>query len=449
MKKIRFVRQASVAASLAAAVVSCSSLSSAPAGSSGNDASIGSSSGSGGASGNEGTGGSGGSPGIGGSSGSPGIGGSGSSGIGGSGSSGTGGSGGSSGAGDSGGTSTVGPCDILAVAGNACAAAHSTVRALYGSYSGPLYQVCRGASAPGPNSCPGGMTKDVGVVAGGYADSASQDTFCAGATCTISIIYDQSPNANDLKPAPSGGAKGTPDNPVNATDLKTTMNGRAVYGVFIKPGMGYRAGCTGCASAAPKGTAVNDESETEYMVTSQNGLIDRCCFDYGNGEIDSLDDGNGTMEALYFGGGVAWGTGSPGGHNNGPWVMADLENGLFAGWENNQDQNISTNTPVKFPFVTAVLVGDTAAQNAGRGRFALYGSDATTGTLKTMYDGIRPAKAGFVPMKKQGSIILGIGGDNSASGGGQWFEGVMASGAATLVTVNAIQANIVAARYGK
>jgi hypothetical protein len=66
-----------------------------------------------------------------------------------------------------------------------------------------------------------------------------------------------------------------------------------------------------------------------------------------------------------------------------------------------------------------------------------------------MYDGIRPAKAGFVPMKKQGSIILGIGGDNSASGGGQWFEGVMASGAATLVTVNAIQANIVAARYGK
>ena len=52
-------------------------------------------------------------------------------------------------------------------------------------------------------------------------------------------------------------------------------------------------------------------------------------------------------------------------------------------------------------------------------------------------------------MKKQGSIILGIGGDNSNSGGGQWFEGVMASGAASLATVNAVQANIVAARYGK
>jgi len=46
-------------------------------------------------------------------------------------------------------------------------------------------------------------------------------------------------------------------------------------------------------------------------------------------------------------------------------------------------------------------------------------------------------------------LIMGTGGDNSASGTGQWFEGVMASGAATLATCNAVQANIVAARYGK
>jgi hypothetical protein len=69
--------------------------------------------------------------------------------------------------------------------------------------------------------------------------------------------------------------------------------------------------------------------------------------------------------------------------------------------------------------------------------------------LKTMYDGIRPAKTGYVPMHKQGSIVLGIGGDNSAGGGGEWFEGVMASGAATVATVTALQANIVAAGYGK
>ena len=341
------------------------------------------------------------------------------------------------------------PCDILAAAGNPCVAAHSTTRVVFGGYTGPLYQVCRGATAPGPNSCPGGMTRDIGSVAGGSADSAAQDAFCAGGSCSISIIYDQSPNDNDLRPAPAGGAKPTPDNPAVATDLKTTLNGNAVYGVFIKTGMGYRAGCTGCGTPVPKGTAVADEPETMYMVTSPNGLVNGCCFDYGNGETDSRDDGNGTMEALYFGGGVVWGTGSPGGHNNGPWVMADLENGLYAGWENNQDQGITTNTPIRVPFVMGVVVGDTRDKNGGRGRFAIYGGDATFGALKTLYDGIRPAKPGYVPMQKQGSIILGIGGDNSASGAGQWFEGVMASGAATVETVNALQANIVAAGYGK
>ena len=34
-----------------------------------------------------------------------------------------------------------GPCDILGAAGNPCVAAHSTVRALYGAYEGPLYNV--------------------------------------------------------------------------------------------------------------------------------------------------------------------------------------------------------------------------------------------------------------------------------------------------------------------
>jgi hypothetical protein len=52
-------------------------------------------------------------------------------------------------------------------------------------------------------------------------------------------------------------------------------------------------------------------------------------------------------------------------------------------------------------------------------------------------------------MQKQGSIILGIGGDNSGGAGGRWYEGVMATGAATLATVNALQRNIIAAGYGQ
>ena len=100
------------------------------------------------------------------------------------------------------------------------------------------------------------------------------------------------------------------------------------------------------------GLAKGDEPESMYMVTSQKDLVNGCCFDYGNAETTSNDDGNGTMEALYFGAGVVWGTGYGG--KPGPWVMADLENGLYAGWENGQDKNISTNTPLKFDFVNGL-----------------------------------------------------------------------------------------------
>jgi hypothetical protein len=66
-----------------------------------------------------------------------------------------------------------------------------------------------------------------------------------------------------------------------------------------------------------------------------------------------------------------------------------------------------------------------------------------------MYDGIRPEKPGYVPMQKQGSIILGIGGDNSDGDGGRFYEGVLVTGAATKKTVDALQAAIVSAGYGK
>ena len=48
-----------------------------------------------------------------------------------------------------------GPCDIYAAAGTPCVAAHSSIRALYASYNGPLYQVMRQSD---------GKTLDIGVV---------------------------------------------------------------------------------------------------------------------------------------------------------------------------------------------------------------------------------------------------------------------------------------------
>ena len=84
---------------------------------------------------------------------------------------------------------SVGPCDIYANAGNPCVAAHSTVRALFGAYSGKLYQVRNTA----------GTTKDIlTLTPGGFADGGSQDAFCSGTTCVITVVYDQSGKGNDL-----------------------------------------------------------------------------------------------------------------------------------------------------------------------------------------------------------------------------------------------------------
>lgn len=52
-------------------------------------------------------------------------------------------------------------------------------------------------------------------------------------------------------------------------------------------------------------------------------------------------------------------------------------------------------------------------------------------------------------MRKQGSIILGIGGDNSDSAIGSWFEGVLLAGVSTDAADDLVQANIVAAGFGQ
>ena len=311
-----------------------------------------------------------------------------------------------------------GVCDIFASGSAPCVAAHSTVRALYGAYSGNLYRVTRASD---------NTTKDIGVLsAGGFANSATQDTFCTGTTCTISIIYDQSGKGNDLTPAPAGQRKATPDNPADATALKLTLSGHTVYGVHIVAGDGYR-------NDKAAGTATADLPETEYMVTSGTFYNSGCCFDYGNAETNNSDDGDGTMEAVYFGTASQWGKGG----GAGPWVMADMENGIFAGVSFAAN---AADTPQTSAYVTGFVIGRS-------GTFALKGGSSQSGALTTFYDGARPS--GYNPMKKQGAIILGMGGDNTNGAQGNFFEGVMTSGAATDATADAVQANIVAAGYGK
>jgi hypothetical protein len=55
--------------------------------------------------------------------------------------------------------------------------------------------------------------------------------------------------------------------------------------------------------------------------------------------------------------------------------------------------------------------------------------------------------AGYQPMQQEGAIILGIGGDNSNSAKGYFFEGVMTIGMPGQEVLEALQKNIVAAKY--
>ncbi len=314
-----------------------------------------------------------------------------------------------------------GPCDIYANDGSPCIAAHSTVRALYAGYSGPLYQVKK----------VDGSTKDIVPLApGGFANAADQDAFCGVDACTISTIYDQSGSGNHLTKAPAGGAKMTPDNEANAKALPVTFSGHNVYGVHIVPGIGYRNNLA-C------GTATGDDAQTMYMVAdAQPGAYNGgCCFDYGNMERNSRDNGEGTMEAVYFGTCTIWGKGA----DKGPWIMGDLENGLWAG----KTSPWMDNKPVTSKYVTGMVKGDAAGKN----HWMIKVGDAQSGMLTTPFDGERPS-ARYNPMRKEGAIGLGTGGDNSNGAIGNFFEGIMTAHYSSAMADDAVQANIVSV-YGQ
>jgi hypothetical protein len=327
-----------------------------------------------------------------------------------------------------------GPCDIYAAGGSPCVAAHSTTRALYAAYNGPLYQVLRQSD---------GKTRDIGVVkpsagptpdGGGYADAAAQDSFCANTYCWISVIYDQSGKGNHLVQPPRGGFSGPAMGGFNnlpvADMAPVTIMGHKAYGVFIEPGMGMRLDDA-------KGTAVDDQAEGQYWVVNGHHFNSGCCFDYGNAETDSRDDGNGTMETTYYGNATSWYHGNP----PGPWIMTDQENNLV-GCVNPDGSKLCNTLPnITWRFVTAMAKGEPH-------HWTSLGGDAQTGALQVMFDGQR-VNASYDPMRKQGAILLGNGGDNSVGSQGTFYEGAMTA-AGTFpsdATDQKVQANVVAAKY--
>jgi hypothetical protein len=204
-----------------------------------------------------------------------------------------------------------------------------------------------------------------------------------------------------------------------------TLSGQKVYGVFIPPGTGYRNNAT-------NGIAVGDQPEGMYAALNGWHYNAGCCFDYGNAETSGNDTGNGHMETVYFGTESFWGYGT----GSGPWILSDQENGLFSG----SDPHLNANDPtITSRFVTAFVKGEP-------NHWAIRGGDTQAGLLSTFYDGVRPS-GGYSPMSKEGAIVLGIGGDNSDWAQGTFYEGAMTSGYPSNATENAVQANLVAAKY--
>jgi hypothetical protein len=273
-----------------------------------------------------------------------------------------------------------------------------------------LYQVTRQSDL---------TTTNVGLLPDGYANAATQDAFCAGTTCTITKLYDQSSFHNDLTPAPPGenGLGAGPKNydlPASATALPLVAGGHKVYGILISAGLGYR-------NDATTGVATGTQPEGVYMVSSTLSVPTggQCCFDFGNAETDNNDDKYGAMDAMNL---LIDGSGSPA-------TGLDMEDGV----------------PGDFKIAAGIQFETVMGWNNGLTNFDLYQGNAQMGALSTI--GSRALPVQYQPMKKQGAIILGIGGDNSNYGPGHFFEGAMTTGTPSDASMNAVQANIVAAAY--
>ena len=319
----------------------------------------------------------------------------------------------------------AGPADLYREGGTPAVTAHSTARRLSAAYRGPLYQVLRASD---------GKTLDIFAGRDGYADAAAQDAFLGDELGYISVIYDQSGLGNDLLPAPPGTFQG-PDkggfNTMAIADMAPALlDGHKVYGVYIMPGMGYR-----CNDA--RGLAIDDEPEGIYYVIDGTHYDSGCCFDYGNSSTNGRAVGTGTMETTYYGTSTAWGRGN----GDGPWIMADMEAGLFSGYGAKQND---------VPSITDWRFLSVYVNGGGGNQWDLRGADVSDEALTTFYSGVRPGTPdsdAYFPMHKKGGMLLGNGGDNGNGSAGTFFEGVMTVGYPTDETLAAVQRNIAAASY--
>jgi hypothetical protein len=206
------------------------------------------------------------------------------------------------------------------------------------------------------------------------------------------------------------------------------VSGHKVYALYMNAHEGYR---NNNGTGIPVGTA----SQGLYDVADGKRIGTACCWNFGNASKDNCYGPTGSMNALYFGTGF-WGKGA----GSGPWFMGDFEAGVWSGGSgpsNTTNANLPSSN-VDYAFGILKTSTTTAPQ------YAIRVGNAQSGGLTTAYDGQAPAT-----WQMKGGIILGIGGDNSNSSLGTFFEGAMTTGRPSDATDAAILQNVQAAGYGK
>jgi non-reducing end alpha-L-arabinofuranosidase len=325
------------------------------------------------------------------------------------------------------------PCDIYEAAGTPCVGAYSTARQLYSKYTGPLYQVRKTSD---------NTVKDIPQLPNGLADSKVQDDFLGSGAGTISKLYDQSTKGNYLTVAKKGSYSGTAaqdDKEANAKGKSFFINGHKAYAVYIDPVQGYRnnqENYSGYPAKAPLGNGVPTGNKPQGSYALEDGsrpnVGNACCFNFGTASTDNAAGPRGGMNALFFGICTYWDRGA----GSGPWFMVDIEGGVSAGTKNNNNLPSS-----KFDFAFGLTKNNSSNMTIRvADSSARYNSSPK---IVTAFNGNPVA-----PWQVPGGITLGIGGDNSNSSNGTFYEGCIVSGRPSDTTDDLILKNIRAARYG-
>ncbi len=330
-------------------------------------------------------------------------------------------------------------------------AAHSMTRAMFAAYTGPLFRAQRASDS---------TEKDIGFVTGsGLVDTSALNTFCAGTSCKVATLYDQSGNGNDMWKGDTAANAPMDNNETpklcHLLDIQYwQMTDGTKIPIAVEPGQSGGLGSCLRNRDKTKNMPVGASPITQYGVFHQQYLNGGCCFNYGNTGKKIHYTGPGTLSALNFSKENWWSEGK----GNGPWVMVDWEAGVYAGDicvcgrssacgpPNGADcQNAGTkpndNPSVTYDIATALMKCD------GTAHWALKNGNAKSGPLAVSID-LPTLPKGYSPLKQEGGLGLGEGGAGDNGGTGGFSEGAVIAAETSDATDNAIQQSIVSV-FGK